>query len=99
MEFQLGGRLGEVLRVAMTEGRRSFPIVAAVWISLYPGVLTLREQGGGGRRKDTLGKVGEQAAGVCDKKVHSWGLCDYASPFRCLFLCPLLSSLESVSPC
>lgn len=86
MEFELGGRLCEALRVAMAEGRRSFPIVAAVWISSYPGVLTLREQGGGGRRKDTLGKVGEQAAGVCDKKGHSWGLCDYASPFLCLFL-------------
>lgn len=86
LEFELGDRLGEELRVEMTVGKRSFfPIVAAMWISLYPGVLTLGEQGGGERREDTLGKIGEQAAGVCDSRGLSWGPCGYAPPFLCLF--------------
>lgn len=58
MEFELEDRLCEELRAEMTVGRRSFlPVWKLCWTSLCPGVLTLREQGRGGRREDTLGKV------------------------------------------
>lgn len=61
------------------------------WISLYPGVLTLREQGRGGRREDTLGKVSKQQQ-VFVTGEDSAGALVTMPPFH-LFLC-LLSALN-----
>lgn len=90
--------LGAQSRDDTGEGAWLFPFVAAL-LDKLPWSLALREQDGEGGREEglapggpwegrgTLGKVGELAAGVCDRRGLGWGPCDQTAVtvFPCLF--------------
>lgn len=90
-----------------SQGLGFSPLWQLCWISLSPGVLALREQGGEGggagltsRRggegrggPGTLGKVGEGAPGVGDRRGLGWGLGDRAAVTVFLSISSLCLSL------